>query len=56
MKAEPLYTIVWKVGEVVKEELNYNNPRPIAVTRWWIKQLKATTHKSGTLTPKRVNK
>jgi len=49
-----LYTILWTVNGVVKEELNINNPRPIAVTKWWIKKLKATSHKTGSLTYKEV--
>jgi len=49
-----LYTIQWIVNGVVKEELNINNPRPIAVTYWWIKKLEATSHKTGKLVPKEV--
>lgn len=49
-----LYTILWTVNGIVKEELNINNPRPIAVTKWWIKKLKDTTHKKGVLSYKEV--
>ena len=49
-----LYTIEWIVGGRVVDELNLNNPRPIAVTLWWIKQLKATTHTYGNLRHKLV--
>jgi len=49
-----LYTIQWIVNGVVRDELNINNPRPIAVTKWWIKNLRATSHKCGVLVPKEV--
>lgn len=51
-----LYTIEWIVDEVVKEELNKNNPRPINVINSWIATLKTTTHKTGVLRPKIVTK
>ena len=54
LKKTKLYTIEWSINGVVKDELNINNPRPIAITRWWIKNLKVTSHKVGTLTPKIV--
>lgn len=55
MKKVKLYKIQYIVAGKVIEELNHNNPRPIAVTMWWIKQLKATTHTMGKLVPKIVN-
>lgn len=55
LKKTKLYTIEWRIRGVLKDELNINNPRPIAVTYWWIKKLKLTTHKTGVLTPKMVN-
>lgn len=54
LKKTKLYTIEWSINGVIKDELNINNPRPIAITRWWIKNLKATSHKVGNLTPKIV--
>ena len=56
MKSIDLYTIEWVVSGKVKEELNFNNPCPIAVTNWWIKVLKASSHKTGVLRPKIVTK
>jgi len=49
-----LYTIQWIVNGVVRDELNINNPRPIAVTKWWIRELSTTSHKTGKLVPKEV--
>lgn len=49
-----LYTIEWRVNGILKETLNMNNPRPIAVTYSWMKELKNTTHKTGVLTLKIV--
>jgi len=47
MKRVKKYTIQWSLNGVVKEEFNLKCPRPIAVTKWWIKKLKATSHKTG---------
>lgn len=56
LRKTKLYIIEWSINGVVKETLNFNKPTPIGVANWWIKHLKATTHKTGVLTPKMVIK
>lgn len=46
-----LYKIEWRVSGILKETLNEINPRPIAVINSFIRLLKKSTYKIGTLTP-----
>lgn len=52
-KPTPLYNIVWIVNGVVKETIQVNGSKALAMYK--AKQLKETTHKIGLLQLRKIN-
>lgn len=50
-----LYVIEYRVANKLIETLNQEKPTPISVANWFIKRLKKSSHKLGTLKAVSIN-
>lgn len=55
-KPNQLYVLEWYPdGVTLKETIRKDDPMPRSVMRWKMKELRRTTHKTGSLVPKPID-